>query len=312
LTNSTSKTLDEADANITATLIIPTRNRASLLRECLAGVFSQTHDLRSLQIIVVDNGDDDGHTRQVVEAFKTHGDIAWVTSSPPGLSRARNVGLGLARGDITIFIDDDEVPKENWLSELLKPFALQDPTVDIVAGDYEPEWETPRPEWLEDRYLGYYSAGANWSEVPRVMKPSEWVLEGNVAIRTHLLTDKGGFDERLGRAGSSLISCEGAIYQELRQEGAVAYFNPNAVVSHLIHADRLNKGWLTRRLFAQGVSKSIMAEATGQGLPFPEHVSVKLSALLAQDPDSLDGEDLLVFIQIFEILGFICHKQNVL
>ena len=113
MTNSATKTSDEADTNISVTLIIPTRNRASLLQECLTGVFSQSHDISALQIIVVDNGDDDGHTRQVVEAFKARGDIAWVTSSPPGLSRARNVGLGLARGDITIFIDDDEVPKEN-------------------------------------------------------------------------------------------------------------------------------------------------------------------------------------------------------
>ena len=107
-------------------------------------------------------------------------------------------------------------------------------------------------------------------------------------------------------------SCENVVLDTLRDSGAVAYYNPRALVSHLIHADRLNRTWLLRRNFAQGVSKSILSETSGTALPIPASVSVRLAALLAQDPDDLEGEELLILTQIFEILGFICHSKGVL
>ena len=293
------------------TIIVATRNRAGLLSRCLDGIARQGLE-NNAQVIVVDNSDDDGATRDIVVRRDDLKELVYIHTSPPGISRARNAGLESARGEITVFIDDDEVPKDDWLAELLAPFSLPHPKVDIVAGDYAPVWESPRPEWLADHFLGFYSAGIRWSDEPRLLKPSEWILEGNVAIRTELLRGAGGFDERLGRAGDSLVSCEGEVFETLRKSGAVAYYNPRALVSHLIHADRLNKTWLLRRNFAQGVSKSILSETSGSGLSIPANVSIRLAALLAQDPNDLEGEELLILTQIFEILGFICHSKGVL
>lgn len=295
----------------TVTIIVPTRNRSGLLSRCLDGIASQGLE-NNAQVIVVDNGDDDGATRDIVVRREDLKELVYIRTSPPGVSRARNAGLELARGAITVFIDDDEVPKDDWLAQLLAPFSLPHLNVDIVAGDYVPEWESPRPEWLADHYLGFYSTGIRWSDEPRLLQPSEWILEGNIAVRTELLRGAGGFDERLGRAEDSLVSCEAAVFDMLRKSGAVAYYNPQALVSHLIHADRLNKTWLLKRIFAQGVSKSILSETSGSGFPIPANVSVKLAALLAQDPNDLEGEELLILTQIFEILGFICHSKGVL
>ena len=296
----------------TSTIVIATRNRPALLAECLAGIARQDFSGNVDEVIVVDNSDNPTETKDVVTSAECGWPLSILFSSPPGVSRARNEGLSAARGEVTVFLDDDEVPKKDWLSELLSPFSLANQKVDIVAGDCVPEWGSPRPDWLADCYLGYYSTGLGWSDQPRLLKPSEWVLEGNIAVRTELLRRAGGFDERLGRAEDSLVSCEAAAFDRLRKSGAVAYYNPQALVSHLIHADRLNKTWLLKRMFAQGVSQSILSETSGSPFPIPANVSVRLAALLAQDPNDLEGEELLILTQIFEILGFICHSKGVL
>lgn len=293
-------------------IVIATRNRPALLAECLAGIARQDFSGNVEEVIVVDNSDNPTETKDVVTSAECRWPLSILFSSPPGVSRARNKGLFAARGDVTVFLDDDEVPKEDWLSELLAPFSLASQKVDIVAGDYVPEWGSPRPDWLADCFLGYYSAGLGWSDQPRLLTPSEWVLEGNIAVRTEMLRGEGGFDERLGRSEDSLVSCESTAFDKLRNSGAVAYYNPRALVSHLIHADRLNRTWLARRLFAQGVSKSILSETSGAELAIPPNVSIRLAALLAQDPNDIEGEELLMLTQIYEILGFICHKKGLL
>ena len=296
----------------TISIVIATRNRSDLLSQCLAGIACQEFSGNVEEILVVDNSDDPIATKEAVSQVECRWPLKILWSSPPGLSKARNKGLAAANGEVTVFLDDDEIPETNWLHELMLPFALRAIDVDIVAGDCRPAWQAPRPDWLEDRYLGYYSTGLNWSEAPRVMKPSEWILEGNVAVKTELLRASGGFDERLGRSGGSLVSCEGAVYEQLRQRGAIAYYTPHALITHVIHADRLNKTWLIRRLFAQGASKGILSENSRPRMSIPPNTAVRLDRLMAKDFDSLEREELLIFCQVFEILGYICQKKGVL
>lgn len=296
----------------TISIVIATRNRPALLSQCLAGIACQDFPGNVEEILVVDNSDDPLATKEAVSNVECRWPLKTLSSSPPGVSRAKNQGLAAANGEVTVFLDDDEVPEPNWLRELMFPFCLLEIEVDIVAGDYRPAWQSPRPDWLKDRYLGYYSVGLNWSEVPRIMKPSEWILEGNIAVKTELLLASGGFDERLGRSGESLVSGEGAVFDELRKGGAIAYYTPYALITHVIHADRLNQTWLIRRLFAQGVSKGILSENSRPRMSIPPGATVRLEALLATDFDSLEGEELLIFSQVFEILGYLCQKKGLL
>jgi GT2 family glycosyltransferase len=299
-------------------IIIPTYHRANLLADCLSGLALQRPQNVDFEVLVVDNGDDDGATKRVVEAQAEIPRLRYLQSHPPGVSQARNVGLENALGDISVFLDDDEVPHRGWLTAITEPFALEDPKVDIVCGGINPVWESPRPAWLHDRYLSFFSAGVGhegknaWSDEPRVMTSKEWLLEGNCAIRTALVKEAGGFNTDLGRANSSLVSGEGDVLEELRRSGAVAFSAPKALVDHLIHSDRLSKDWLIQRIFAQGVTKAITMQKTGSGMPIPNNVAVNLAALNNKEFKDLAGEELLITAQIFQILGFICKKKGLL
>ena len=305
------ETLSNHDITIVS-IVIPTRNRAALLSKCLDGVAKQQPSELDLEVIIVDNSDEDGLVEQIVKGRTDFQSITCAHVQPPGVSRARNKGIELAGDQITVFLDDDEIPCDGWLTELIRPFAVEGSPVDIVSGDYEPEWGGSRPSWLEDRYLQAYSGPVRWSAIPRLMKPGEWVLEGNVAIRTELLRQSDGFDERLGRNDRSLISGENALFEIMRKQGAVAYYTPHALVKHLIHSDRLSRTWLIKRMFAEGVTKGIQSESIETNVRVPADVAVSLSALLNKNFEEIEGEELLVATQVFHLLGYILQKKRLL
>lgn len=87
-------------------VVVPTRDRAAMLRAALASVRAAEGDGFAVELIVADNGSTDD-TRDVAREFG-----ARVIEAPrPGASAARNDGLRAATGDYVTFLDDDDV----WL-----------------------------------------------------------------------------------------------------------------------------------------------------------------------------------------------------
>jgi glycosyltransferase involved in cell wall biosynthesis len=83
-------------------LIVATLNRVTELERLLASLDRQSH--RNFEVIVVDQNSDD----RLAPVLRKHQDLTIVHArSGTGLSRARNVGLPLAKGDIVAFPDDD-------------------------------------------------------------------------------------------------------------------------------------------------------------------------------------------------------------
>lgn len=103
-------------------VIIPTYNRASLLKEALDSVFSQTFS--DYEVIVVD----DGSTDETLEILKSYGDkIQALTQKNSGPGAARNLGAEIAKGEYLAFLDSDDV----WL-----PWALETASSAIIESDF--------------------------------------------------------------------------------------------------------------------------------------------------------------------------------
>lgn len=92
------------------TIIIPTYNRGDFLKEAIESVLSQT--FADYELIVVDDGSSD-HTEDVVREFPNIRYVACSENS--GVSHARNVGIKLARGKYTCFLDSDDLWVKNKL-----------------------------------------------------------------------------------------------------------------------------------------------------------------------------------------------------
>jgi glycosyltransferase involved in cell wall biosynthesis len=96
--------------NPQVSVILPTYNRAGFLKESIQSILSQT--FTDFELIVVDDGSTD-HTQGVVQEFP---EIRYVfCPKNQGVSKARNLGIGLARGRYICFLDSDDLWVENKL-----------------------------------------------------------------------------------------------------------------------------------------------------------------------------------------------------
>ncbi len=92
-------------------VIIPTYNRAGLLQRAIESVLTQT--FADLEVIVVDDGSDDG-TENVLP---TDARVVLIKLEHSGkLGVVRNAGLALARGEFVAWLDSDDV----WLPQKLE------------------------------------------------------------------------------------------------------------------------------------------------------------------------------------------------
>lgn len=113
-------------------VIIATYNRPDDLRACIGSLLRQTR--RPGELIVVDDGALDALP---LAAECAAADIACLyrRKAAPGLTRSRNLGIGLAGGDILLFLDDDVVLAPGFI-EHISTLYEQDPghTIGGVGG----------------------------------------------------------------------------------------------------------------------------------------------------------------------------------
>ena len=104
---------------LSISVVIPTFNRAEILREALISLAKQTR--LPEEVVIVDNNSSD-NTKEVAESFSPQLNIKYVMERTQGTSTARNTGIKSASGDIIAFIDDDCLADREWLRYLELPF----------------------------------------------------------------------------------------------------------------------------------------------------------------------------------------------
>lgn len=173
-------------------VVIPVRDGARYLPECLDSVMAQTQPVRAA--VVVDDGSSDATPDILAEYQRRWPALDVVRTDKRGLPHARNTGLAKCRAPFVAFLDSDDV----WAAHKLER------QVDLcVAGG-------PRVGFV---YCGYRLIDEDGGpSARRVIAPTlrgdvlaDLLLGGNlisgsgsaVLARRCLLERTGGFDERL-------------------------------------------------------------------------------------------------------------------
>lgn len=103
-------------------IIIPTKNKVDLLRNCLTSLIEGTGYSRC-EVLVVDNGSDDPATLAYLQALRELGSAHLKVLSFPGpfnFSAMNNFAARQARGDYLLLLNNDtRVLHEDWLEEML-------------------------------------------------------------------------------------------------------------------------------------------------------------------------------------------------
>lgn len=195
----------------------------------------------------------------MLQPFVKQGDIRVVDEPVAGLSRARNTGWQRAHGEYVGYIDDDATAEPTWIESALEVFQTICPSPSWVGGPIKLNWETARPNWVDDDLsvpLGYLY----WGDIPRRLTRLERLGGGNSIFPRAVLKRLGGFDERLGRGASGLLSGEETQLQyRIELAGETLHYHPGICIHHFVGRERTEAKWFYKRYFWGGVTDYFMS-----------------------------------------------------
>lgn len=112
-------------------ILIPTRDRVDLLRQCVESLARTTYP--AFEIVILDNDSSDPETIAWLGEFDNGHDHRVVAAPGPfNYSAVNNLGAAEAKGELLLLLNNDtEVIEGNWLSEMVR-WALQ-PNVGAVG-----------------------------------------------------------------------------------------------------------------------------------------------------------------------------------
>ena len=110
-------------------IIIPVFNQFDLTAKCLTELSTVTKGA-PYEIIVVDNASTDGTPARLKSLRRPLGLIRNELNA--GFARASNQGAAAARGKYLLFLNNDTIPLEGWMDEMLKELKSH-PEVAVVG-----------------------------------------------------------------------------------------------------------------------------------------------------------------------------------
>jgi len=238
--------------NLTASVIVATRNRADYLTECLRRLADQRCQ-EQFEVIVIDNDSTDDTPKVIEEWMRKNPQLRTFRETRIGLSAAKNAGARLAKGRLLIFTDDDVLMESNWLEAYLDWFARIADTNVLVGGPIVPVLNDlqPWPHWFDEQ--GLAEMGLLHYGVERRLMDWEYVWGANMALPAALFERVGPWNEGVGRRGEERGTFEDTEYQDrVRAIGATVWFCPDLGLRHRIEPDRLRTRNLIQVAFNRG------------------------------------------------------------
>lgn len=187
-------------------------------------------------------------------------------TGPRGASGARNTAVEHCTTDVVAFLDDDAEPHHRWLELLLEPYA--EPSVVAVGGSAQPRWPDDHPErpaHLAPELDWIIGCSHRGQPTERTDVRNLWGC--NMSVRREAFRSVGGFDESIGRVGTTPLGAEETllcIELAMLDPTARIVYEPGARVRHRVGPERTEWSYLCRRSLAEGISKATISRTTGR------------------------------------------------
>jgi glycosyltransferase involved in cell wall biosynthesis len=207
-------------------VIIPTYNRAEMLKRVIEGILNQT--FQDFETIVVDDGSTDETEDTIKEVIKkTSQGLLYLKQENKGAGAARNLGIRHAEGELILFIDDDVLPALNLLEEHIRGHQRHPGDNVAILGCVVNSPEIK--ETLFMRWLITHGPAFMQNREPDGARLDYWSFcTANVSVKRQFLLGKGLFDESFRPFYEDI-----ELGYRLEQQGLQIVLNKHAIGFHL-------------------------------------------------------------------------------
>lgn len=237
---------------ISISVIICTYNpKLEYIKRVIDHLKSQTLGYKLWELIIVNNNSNNGFENQI--------DISWhpfakvILETKQGLTPSRLKGIQESKGDLLIFVDDDNILKENFLEKALEIYHNWK-NIGVWGGNIEPEFETQPEPWTKDYW--YYLAIRQvdrdyWSNDIKSSKSEPCgaglCIRKEVALHYVSTLEKSPERKKLDRIKGNLISGGDTdmVYSALELGFGMGVFKDLNLV-HIMPKERLQEDYLVR------------------------------------------------------------------
>lgn len=245
-------------------VVIPTYNRAELLRRTLDSLAAQDLPRSAFEVLVVDDGSSD-ETAEVVENYSDRLDVRYFFQPDEGwrVAQARNVGIAHATGEVCVFVDSGVVLHSGCLrahvsshQQASGPVAVcgyvygwgregseaqeMISTLDFDDPDASIELMRQSGRWVDVREPFYARYADDFDRLP-----APWIVYWtcNVSAPTDRIRAVGGFDEQIRSWGGEDID----LAYRMHRDGVRFLVNRSASSIHYPHGSNLSASMVQAR-----------------------------------------------------------------
>ena len=130
-------------------VIVPVYNSEKYLNRCVDSILHQT--ISDLELILVNDGSKDSSGKICDEYKKKDSRVVVVHQENGGVSKARNVGLDIAKGEYIVFVDSDDYVDDTYLEH------LDNDDADLVIASFTYGKSGKEKECIHERKCYYLS-----------------------------------------------------------------------------------------------------------------------------------------------------------
>lgn len=171
-------------------VIIPTFNRAKLLRNCLNSLVQQS--FKDFEVLICDDGSVD-ETEQVIETFKINLDIKYYKlENSGGPAYPRNVGISKAKGQWVCFLDSDDEWYSNKLEkcyQIITNYIFKEKKYSILFHDFDIYNSDGKVGKSKGRKISYNNT------LYDLLSKTSPIVNSSICINREVLPDIGLIDE---------------------------------------------------------------------------------------------------------------------
>lgn len=200
-------------------------NSGKTIASTLEGL--QKQSVNGYEVIVIDDGSSDASAKIVSDfILKSAYPLILLNQKNSGPAKARNVGAGIAKGELLIFLDSDCITPENWIEEMTRP--VHGKTIGSNCG-----YKVQNGQFLIARYIGFEIARRHERMIDKKINTSGTY---SACFKKAAFFEAGGFDTMYRNASGEDFD----LAFNIHKKGYEIFFTGATFVFHT-HPDTLGK-----------------------------------------------------------------------